>query len=58
MNIEQLKFNLCDTIDAAYLTAREEGHDEIMQPFTILIKDDGEVEYLPLGERKRVYTLS
>jgi len=52
MNIEELKADLCDTIDAAYLLAKNEGHIEIVQPFAIEIDSEGNAGYLPLGKRK------
>jgi len=53
MNIEELKHDLCDMIDEAYLLAKDEGHDEIVQPFSIAIHKDGTLDYLPLSARKK-----
>jgi len=53
MNIEQFKDELCEMIDDAYAAALNEGHDEILQPFAIKIHEDGGVDYVPLGSRKK-----
>jgi hypothetical protein len=52
MNIQQLKIHLCELIDAAYTEAKKEGRNEIIHPFTILIREDEEVEYLPLHRKQ------
>jgi peroxiredoxin len=48
MNLEELKVRLCDLIESAYTCAMEEGHREIVHPFTILIDKDGDINYKTL----------
>jgi len=45
MNITQFKTELCELIDDAYRTAKHEGSDEILYPFMITLKRNGEVEH-------------
>ena len=51
MTINALKEHLCALIESAYQTALAEGHHEIIHPFRIVIREDGEIEYAPLGQR-------
>lgn len=44
MNIAELKTELCELIDDAYEAAIHEGSNEILYPFMITLKKDGEVE--------------
>ena len=53
MNIEQLKIQICDMIDAAYATAKREGHREIVHPFIVVIREDQSVEYRPYNWKQR-----
>jgi hypothetical protein len=52
MDIYQLKIDLCNTIDIAYAAAIAENQDEIIQPFAIAIKPNGQIEYLSLKPMK------
>jgi hypothetical protein len=47
MNAEELKTQICGLVDSALATAKVEGHDEIVFPFSLVIHDNGEVDYLP-----------
>jgi len=48
-----------DLIESAYLTARIERQDEILFPFMIKLKENDQIEFVPLVTRpKRVNHLS
>jgi hypothetical protein len=57
MNITELKTYLCEIVDEAYLTAKEEGHGEIVFPFSLVLHENDQVEYLPY-DKKKVRALS
>lgn len=47
MNVTELKKLICEIVDEAYSTAKAEGHDQIVFPFSLVIHDHDQVDYLP-----------
>ena len=59
MNIREFQSYMHDLIESAYLTARIERQDEILFPFMIKLKENDQIEFVPLVTRpKRVNHLS